>query len=562
MSLGALWQLLAGLGMFLYGMFQQEDSLKQLAGRTFKLFLRKHTENKVSAILSGALVTGILQSSSVVSLMVLSFVGAGVISMLNALSVVFGSNLGSTLANWIVVTIGFKFEIENISLPFIAISGIGLILFPNVKKVYLILKFCMGFGLLFLGLGFMKGSIEALVQNFDYTPFVHLNKLSFIFIGFIITAVIQSSSALMVITLSALNIHAIPFETAVSIVIGAEVGSNIKVFLGSICGTISKKRVAYGNMIFNLVMALFAYIFMYPIIELIKLIIGVNEPLIGLVLVQTIINLFGIILFFPFLKQFGHFLEKHIKERRNVSTYFVKDLDPLVPNSILKVLEKETLLFIHRVINLNMEAFRIDGIPTSNEKYLNTIIKQNNKLYNSYSEKYDNVKHAEGEILSLYTKIIEEKINQKEIIRLKQLVASVRNAMYSAKGLKNIDHDRKDLQDSVIDIKFEQYEFLQTQLHDFYLKLNNLLNHKEKSSNFDELVKLMEEIQKDYENRMHNIYSQSANNTLENFDISTLLNVNREIYSSCKAMIFSLKNYLFTADQVENFDKLPISFIK
>ena len=97
-----IWQLLAGLGIFLYGMFQLEDAMKQLAGRTFKLFLRKHTEKKLSAILSGTVVTAVLQSSSVVTLMVLSFVGAGVISMRNALAVVFGSNLGTTLDSWVV----------------------------------------------------------------------------------------------------------------------------------------------------------------------------------------------------------------------------------------------------------------------------------------------------------------------------------------------------------------------------------------------------------------------------------------------------------------------------
>ena len=106
MTFNNFWQLLAGLGIFLFGMFQLEDTLKQLAGRTFKLFLRKHTGNKFGAILSGTIVTGVLQSSSVVTLMVLTFVGAGVISMRNALGVVIGANLGTTLDSWVVATLG------------------------------------------------------------------------------------------------------------------------------------------------------------------------------------------------------------------------------------------------------------------------------------------------------------------------------------------------------------------------------------------------------------------------------------------------------------------------
>ena len=116
MSLTNFWQLLAGLSIFLFGMYQLEIALKQLAGRTFKLFLRKHTENKLSAIFSGTIVTAVLQSSSVVTFMVLSFVGAGVINMRNALAVVLGSNLGTTLDSWVVAMLGFKLDIEKFAL--------------------------------------------------------------------------------------------------------------------------------------------------------------------------------------------------------------------------------------------------------------------------------------------------------------------------------------------------------------------------------------------------------------------------------------------------------------
>ena len=190
------------------------------------------------------------------------------------------------------------------------------------------------------------------------------------------------------------------------------------------------------------------------------------------------------------------------------------------------------------------------------------IIEKKDNHFKSYTDKYDSVKQAEGEILSLYTKMSEEKIEKEDFIRLNQLISSVRNAMYSAKGIKDIHQDRKDFRDSAIDIKYEQYKFLQSQLRDFYFKMNDLLNSKEKSSCFEELVRLMGQIQKDYETRMKNIYKQSATGTLEEFDISTLLNVSREMYSSCKAIIASLKDYLLDTGSAENFDNIPISLMK
>lgn len=543
-------------------MYQLEIALKQLAGRTFKLFLRKHTEKKISAIFSGTIVTAVLQSSSVVTFMVLSFVGAGAISMRNALAVVLGSNLGTTLGSWVVAMLGFKLDIEKFALPIIAVSGIGLIVFANRKQLYHTSIFFMGFGLLFLGLNYMKESMESLFTDFDFTPYLHLNLLSFVLIGFIITAIIQSSSATMVITLTTLNAGAIPFNFAVAIIIGSELGTSIKTLLGSIGGIAAKRRVALGNIIFNFIITVFAFVLMTPIIALIQTILGIKDPLIGLVLFQTIINLIGIILFFPFLKKFSDFLENRFKNKENTATFYIQNVSPKMPEIALEVLEKEALLFIQRVININMEAFHVTGIDLVYDTKINDLFYKNNGKQIAYNEKYDNVKHAEGEILSLYTKMNEVEIEKEDFIRLNQLMASVRNAMYSAKGIKDVRHDRKDLSESAIDIKYNHYKFLQSQLHDFYNTINELLISKEKSTYFEELVRQMSQIQKDYEIRMNNIYQLSAQNTLEELDVSTLLNLNREVYSSCKAIIYSLKDYLLDTVHSEDFENIPINLFK
>lgn len=543
-------------------MFQMEEALKQLAGRTFKLFLRKHTENKLSAIFSGTIVTAVLQSSSVVTLMVLSFVGAGIISMRNALAVVMGSNLGTTLDSWVVAALGFKVNIEAFALPIIAFAGIGLIVFANRKKLYHTSKFLMGFGLLFLGLSFMKESMESLLHDFDFTPYLHLGNLSFVIIGFLITAIIQSSSATMVITLSALNTGAIPFPVAVAIIIGSELGTSIKTLLGSIGGISEKRRVALGNILFNFTITFFAFLFMSPLIALVQNVVGLGEPLIALVLFQTTINFFGIILFLPFLNKFSVFLEKRFTKKENTATFYIQNVSPKMPELALEMLDKEALLFIKRVMDLNMEAFHVEGITINYEEAVKEKILKNYTQLNTFSDKYDTIKHGEGEILSLYTKINEEDIEKADFIRLNQLMSAVRNAMYSAKGIKDVRQDRKELSESVIDIKYDHYKLLQLQLHDFYDRLNALLAVKEESSCFEELALLLGQIQKDYEIRMNNIYKISAKNTLEEFDISTLLNVSREVYSSCKALILAFKDYRLDAARAEDFENIPVSVVK
>ena len=226
------WEFLAGLGIFLLAMVLLEDSLEKLAGRPFKKFLRRHTDRPVKAILSGTFVTAILQSSSVVSLMVLAFVGAGIIELKNAIGIIIGSNLGTTFTGWVVAIFGFNFDIEEFTLPFIAFGGLSMVFFAKREKLFLFGQLIIGFGFLFLGLDYMKSSIALLAENFDISPFAAYSPYLLFLVGFVLTAIIQSSSAAMVIALSALYAQIITLEAAAAMVIGNDLGTTTTVILG------------------------------------------------------------------------------------------------------------------------------------------------------------------------------------------------------------------------------------------------------------------------------------------------------------------------------------------
>ncbi|HLP11796.1 MAG TPA: Na/Pi symporter [Flavobacteriales bacterium] len=554
MKLTDLWQLLAGLSLFLYGMWLLEDSIKQLAGRTFKLFLQKNTNNKFSALASGTVVTAILQSSSVVTLIVLGFVGAGVLPMSNALAVVFGSNLGTTIDAWVVATLGFKLNIESFALPIIALSGICVIAFEQRKKLHGFARFMLGFGLLFLGLSFMKTSVEDMVHNFDFSRYANNPLITFLLIGFTITAIIQSSSATMVITLTALHSKIIPFEAAVAVITGSELGSAMKILLGSIGGIGAKRRVAVGNIIFNITITLIGYFLMYPIIWLVYAILGKNEPLIGLVLFQSIINICGIVLFLPFLNSFSKFLEKRFKGKEKTSTFYIQDVSRKAPELSIELLEKETHLFIQRVIALNAQAFHLPDSAFNARKD----IKEKDEDFNTHAGKYENIKKAEGEILILYGNLGNERTGKEEYTRIAQLINSVRHAMYAGKGIKDIVHNHKDLGESANDASYRHYQFLQKQLGDFYTTLYKLLEPGRTPVQFHDMENLMKQIRRDYENGTNEIYKESEKKTFTELELSTLLNVNREVYSSCKALILSVKDYMLSADEAEKFDSLTV----
>jgi len=238
------WKLLAGLGIFLFGMLLIEESVKSLSGRAFRRIIRMYTNGRLRSIGSGALVTALLQSSSAVSLMVLAFVGAGVMNMQNAIGVIMGSNIGTTLTAWIIATIGFKIKIEALAMPFIGLGAIGLILFKPSSKPFLVTRLFIGFGFLFLGLDFMKGSVESFAQTFSLEQFPDYGLWFYLLVGTLFTALMQASAATIAIVLTALNSGLITFDIGAVMVIGANIGTTITVLLGAIGGVQAKKESA------------------------------------------------------------------------------------------------------------------------------------------------------------------------------------------------------------------------------------------------------------------------------------------------------------------------------
>jgi phosphate:Na+ symporter len=262
-------------------------------------------------------------------------------------------------------------------------------------------------------------------------------------------------------------------------------------------------------------------------------------------------------LFYPFLKLLGDFLEKSVAESGNFSTFFLSKEIALIPELAIDALEKETELFLFRVIYLNMEAFHLSYSQIENES-INNIIKKKNLRLHTYSEKYIDVKQAEGEILSFYLKMREEKMEKKDQLRIEKLIMAVRNAMYSAKGFKDVYEDRLEFRNSIDNIKYQQYKLFQSQLNDFYSKLISVLNMHEMTPYSDELKKILGQAQNNYESSISSIYKQGVKNILEEVDISTLLNVNRRLNSSCRALTYSIKDYLLDPIEAESFENILI----
>lgn len=342
-----------GIGLFLLGMTLMTDGLKALAGDSLKQLLSKFTGGSFSSILSGAVITAIIQSSSATTLMTIGFVSAGLLSFSQSIGVIIGANLGSTSTGWIVSFIGFKVNMGLLASPLI---GIGAILKFFSKGKYSPHGMAIaGFGLIFFGIDVLQTGMSGVTENFHLESVGHptfLQMLLLVVVGIAMTIIMQSSSAAIVITLSALAVGAISFEQAATLVIGQNVGTTFKAFIASIGGSIPAKRTALAHIVFNLFTGLIAFIFL-PFISsfifwLLKLFQS-EDMAIALAVFNTFIYIIGVLLFVPFLSYFTKLIGKFIPDRSDKLTKYLDPSVATIPPVAIEAVRR-TLIKVAKVI--------------------------------------------------------------------------------------------------------------------------------------------------------------------------------------------------------------------
>ena len=286
MGILQIFTLLGALGMFLYGMNLMSSGLQKASGNKLRSFLSAMTSNPFKGVLTGLGVTTVIQSSSATTVMVVSFVNAGLLTLTQAISVIMGANIGTTVTAWMVSWLGFKADISVLAIPLMALG----FLFSNSKKNQRqnIGELIVGFCLLFLGLSFMKESVPDLNETPEVLDFVKTwsshgfaSVLIFLAFGTILTLVLQSSSATMAITLIMLSMGWIPFPMACAMVLGENIGTTITANIAASVGNTQAKRAAMSHTIFNLFGVIWALILFKPFLGLVGMIIelfGLPNP--------------------------------------------------------------------------------------------------------------------------------------------------------------------------------------------------------------------------------------------------------------------------------------------
>ncbi len=308
--------LAGGLGLFLLAVNMITDGLRLAAGHALRDILGKWTRTPLRGIFSGLSITAIVQSSSAITVATIGFVNAGLITMYQALGVIYGANIGTTMTGWLVAIIGFKINVESFALPLIGIGMLLRLTGGDSRRAPLGLAL-VGFGLFFIGIDVLKDAFEGLATAVDLQKLT-IDGIAGVFlylgIGFLMTVLTQSSSAAIAITLTASTGGILGLYAAAAMVIGANVGTTSTAAIAVIGATPNAKRVAAAHIIFNVVTGMVALIILPLLFWTVKItgeLLGLEDiPAVTLALFHTTFNILGVLLMWPITNRLTQFLEQ------------------------------------------------------------------------------------------------------------------------------------------------------------------------------------------------------------------------------------------------------------
>ena len=420
-------QLLGALGLFLFGMSVMSDALLKLAGNRMRSILASMTSNRVLGIFTGFLITSVIQSSSATTLMVVSFSNAGLLTLVESISVIMGANIGTTITAWLITILGFKVSMSALALPLVGFGFVFTFLKQEQHKNWG--NFIIGFAILFIGLQFLKDAMPDLNSNPEilsflsqYTELGYVSIILFLCIGTVLTVVIQSSSATMALTLIMTAEGWIPFELAAAMVLGENVGTTITANIAAIISNYQAKRTARAHLVFNLIGVLWMLVLFYPFLKFVSWLsenLGSNSPYIdaaaipvAISLFHTTFNIINTFVLVWFIKPIAGLVERIIPERslpeREIDEpkYLTKDTLKY-PETAIKALHNESkYLFKNAIFEIVSHALNIHREDITSGTKLKKVIKNSKALFDTdvrvlYATK---VKRIYGEIIKYATK--------------------------------------------------------------------------------------------------------------------------------------------------------------
>ena len=425
-----IFSLVGSLALFLYGMKTMSEGLEKFAGDRLRSILAAMTKNRVMGVLTGILITALIQSSSATTVMVVSFVNAGLMTLAQSIGVIMGANIGTTVTAWIISAVGFKINIAAFAIPLLAV-GMPLI-FSGKGNRKSIGEFIFGFSFLFMGLSFLQESATAMnIGDMVAGMLAHVKQdsfltiLLFVFVGAVVTMIVQASAATMAITLMlfGMNIPGFGFEQAAALAMGQNIGTTITAFMASLTANTQARRAALAHVFFNVFGVVVFLIVFYPACDAVSWfvdsVMGGGNDLFKLSAFHTAFNIINTLLLIGFVRQIEMLVCKALPMKEQDEDYRLKFISGgLLSTAELSIMEaqKEIHHFADRC--LRMFGFVPELMQTQDEVEFN-------KLFSRIG-KYESITDSmEMEIAAYLNKVSEGRLSDASKAQIQKMLRQI-----------------------------------------------------------------------------------------------------------------------------------------
>lgn len=512
-----------GLAIFLFSMRGLEQGIREASGEGLKKWIAGKTNNSLASAGSGVVVTAILQSSSMVSLIVLAFVSAGVMPLFNGIGVMLGANLGTTFTGWVATIIGFKMNLQAMIVPLLGTGAICQFRYFQNQKVRGVGRALFAFGLLIYGLDVMKESVSDLSEVLDIGALKGMPPWVYFLSGVFLAAAMQSSSAVMIITLSLLNSDLLELTSAAAIVIGADLGTTSTTVLGSFGESMVKKQLAFAQVFFNLFTNALAFAVMLPLLPAVLTLLSIQDTMFGLVTFHSIFNLVGLVIFLPILKFYTQWVKRILPMPKDDRTLFF-DVPIEVPDMALNSLRASVDRMAEDAIHINVNEFELRDVfsPKTHKEIA--------PLLGSFETKYESLKVFEARIISYASRLQMSELAEEQGAQVASYVSATRDFVYACKTLKDVRGDYEKLA-AAVELGRELYRSHRQFLTSIFEQIAPLcVGQHEPGFIAERLESLTEFNGRHFEETNQLVSAMAQSGTKIPTDLSTWFNLNHELH--------------------------------
>lgn len=536
--------LIGSLGLFLYGMKLMSEALQKVAGSKLRNFLAAMTSNRIMGVITGVSITAFIQSSSATTVMIVSFVNAGLLTLTESAGVIMGANIGTTVTAWIISILGFKVKMSILAYPII---GLGFpLIFSKKTRNQSWGQVLVGFALLFIGLEMLKSSVPNIGENPEILEFLKnftgmglASNLLFLCIGTILTVVIQSSSATMALTLVMCNNGWISFDSAAAMVLGENIGTTITANLAAMVANSTAKRAARLHLLFNVVgvigvLAVFPF-FLKIMDNLAQTVSGESAFVsagavpVALSLFHTVFNILNVLLQIWFIKYLVKLVIKLVPEKEDEQEFKLKYIKfGMLSTSELSVLQAKKEIVLYAQQTKKMFGRLNTMLNETNERKLV-------KLFEKVETGEDKSDEMEVSIAKYLTKVAEGELSKESSQRISSMLRIVDeiesigdSCLNIARAMYRINVNKEELTPGMKKKIQEMFSFLE---HAFDLMIANLDKHHYDVDKIE--TDAIEKKINRYRNKLRKEHVRDIENDKYSYKIGTLY---KDIFSESEKM--------------------------